>query len=519
MSETDKPRWSLPVEMPTPADPRRARVARVAAWVALSAALIVPVVQFQHQTTRNLRRGEMFDRAHPGWTRQDARDGGPQRPKASKGAIGRWRKAVRHFWQGQNIYGRMEIDATTGRGVDDDEDEQRPTYLHPNMPAVVVLLTPFAYLPIPAAALAWNIAKLAVILATLWMVAGLAAHGRRRIADYVLGLGVAWCLTLIIGDLLHGNTNVFVMGAVVAHLWLFRRGRDLAGGAVLALAICLKMTPAIFLLYWAYQRNWKLLAGTLVGLVLLAVAVPAAAVGWNHYVELTGTWLENLIVPGLIEGAWYPIHVNQSLPGVFSRYFLSGPDGNIFWNPDDNPYAIQNQFGWITLASLSPATVKLLIRAVQVAIVVAVGWAIGWRKLPRDDGRRLLHWGLVVVAWMLLNQRTWDHHAGAVLLADVAIWQAIAFGRFARRVRAAALTLMILAGLLLIASMGGVGEAIAELVGSDGREAKLLADRIYAYGPLFWHFVVLLSTGVLLSVALRRGEQPYAAERQTLSDR
>ena len=519
-----KPKWSLPIDMPLASDPRRARriqALRLAASVVLCAAFIVPVVQFQHGTMKNLRKAEKFDRQHPGWTQASAQAGGPQRPKPHKGAIGRWRKAVRQFWDGGNIYVAGEQGSAAAAARDGDEDDagggdERAVWLHPNMPGVVVLLTPFAYLPIGAMALTWNIAKLAALAATLLMAARLAGHGPQRIADWVLGLAVVWCGSLIIGDILHGNTNIFVLAAVVLHMWLFRRGRDVAAGGALALAICLKMTPAILVLYWLYQRNWKLLAGTLVGLTLLAVVLPAVAVGPAHSLELTRTWLDNLIVPGLLKGAWYPIHVNQSLPGVVARYFLDGPDGNIFWNPDDNPYATQDAFGWITLAALPPATVKLLIRVVQLAIVAAMAWAIGWRKLPRDDGRRMLHWGLVVVAWMLLNQRTWDHHAGPLLVTDLAIWQAIAFGRFGAKVRGVALVLMLLAGLLMVASFGGVGEGIGRLAGHSAADAKVFADRFDAYGPVFWHFAALFAAGVLLAIKLRRSEPPYAAERQKL---
>ena len=79
----------------------------------------------------------------------------------------------------------------------------------------------------------------------------------------MLGLGLLWVLMFVIGDLQHGNTHVLVLGAITLHLWLYRRGHDWAAGGALALAICLKMTPALFVLYWLYQRNWKLLGGTL----------------------------------------------------------------------------------------------------------------------------------------------------------------------------------------------------------------------------------------------------------------
>ncbi|KKK74354.1 hypothetical protein LCGC14_2884620, partial [marine sediment metagenome] len=311
--------------------------------------MIAPVAQFQRKTLRNHRKAVQFDAKNPGWTPAVAEAGGPRRPKQHAGAIGRWRKAVRRFWAGENIY----LAVPPGGRDPNLHPRDKPVRLHPNMPFVLMLMTPFAYLSVGAMALSWSILKLVVLIVTVLMTAELVAHKDKRPADWIIALGLAWALLPLVGDVQHGNTNVFVLGAVAGHLWLFRRGRDLAAGAVLALAICLKMTPAIFVLYWLYQRNWKLLAASATGLVVFAAVIPAATVGPTHYAALMQSWLDNLIVPGLLKGAWYPVHVNQSLSGVMSRYFLDGQNGNIFWNPDDNLYDVQDKFGWISRVLLS----------------------------------------------------------------------------------------------------------------------------------------------------------------------
>ncbi len=498
-----------------PDDPSRrrsVRIARTCIYVALIAAMLAPVAQFQRKTLRNHRKAAQFDAKNPAWTPAVAEAGGPSRPKQHAGAIGRWRKAVRQFWTGKNIY----LAVPSGGRNSNLHPRDKSVRLHPNMPFVLILMTPLAYLPVGAMALSWNILKLAMIVATVLMAAELVAHKDKRPADWIIALGLAWALLPIIGDMQHGNTNVFVLGAVAAHLWLFRRGRDLAAGAVLALAICLKMTPAIFVLYWLYQRNWKLLAATVAGLVIFAVVIPAAAVGPAHYATLTQSWLDNLIVPGLVKGAWYPIHVNQSLSGVMSRYFLEGPSGNIFWNPDDNLYEVQDKFGWISLVALSPTTLKLIIRIVQIGLVVLCGWAIGWRKLDRDDGRRALHYGMVVCLWLICNQRTWDHHATVLLLASLAAWQGIGFGKISRPVRLGGLTAISTAMLVLAISRSDVVKSFLRLLGQSKADADLGSDYFQAYGPMFLHFVLIFGLCALLAVALRNSQTPYADKRQRL---
>ena len=167
------PSWSLPYDTPRPEDPqKRKRVAvfRVLAYVLLAGALITPIIQFQVGTLRNARRGAEFDRKYPGWTRAVASAGGPKRPKAHKGAIGRWCKAVRPFWAGQNIYRRGRLDAGL-ESTAQAQPGQRPIRMHPNMPFVLILLTPFAYLPTGAMALCWSLLKLAVLVGSVLMIA------------------------------------------------------------------------------------------------------------------------------------------------------------------------------------------------------------------------------------------------------------------------------------------------------------------------------------------------------------
>ena len=487
----------LPYEAPLPADPtarRRAKLARAAVYVLLVAALAATVGQFQRSTRRAVRKN-----AQP------------------PGAIGRWSKACRAVWVGPdaNIYTRPP-EPTTAPGA---APAAREIHLHPNMPVVVVLLTPFALLPAPTAALAFNLLKLAAVAATILMAASLVGHAGRRVHDWVVALGVAWALPFIIGDIQHGNTNVFVMAAVTGHLWLHRRGGDLAAGAALALGICLKMTPAIFLLYWLYQRNWKLLAGVLIAGIVLAGLVPAVAFGPQRYAVLAGTWMRNLVLPGLVGGRWYPVHVNQSLSGIVSRYFLAGPNGDAFWNPDDFPYYDDApRHGWITLVALSPAAAKAILRLSQAAVVGLVAWGIGWRKLPRDDGRRALHYALVLLAMLLLNQRTWDHHAAVLLPATAAIWQAVAFGRMSRRARAWALGLVVAAALPAWLLSTEMFRSAAWLAGRGHAAGDHWADLAKAYGTTFYYFVLMLAAGLVLATALRKSHEPYAAERQRLSE-
>lgn len=514
--------WSLPYDVPVSDDPktaRRQKVLRVAVYVVVAVALIVPVVQIQVITLRNQRKAQEYDRRKEAGTlsEKQIKRG---RPKPHKGAIARWSVAARAFWRGQNIY---TMPPKPGEAPDvkppdekdvDDAEYGRQIHLHPNMPFVVMLITPFAYLPVSSAALVFSILKVGAVLGAIGLATSAGKHRDQRMADWVLALALGWSILFVIGDIQHGNTNGFVLALIVGHLWLYRKGHDGWAGATLAIAICIKMVPALFVLYWLYQRNWKLLGGTVLGGLLLAVALPAAVIGPQRYIELTGTWLENLIIPGLIKGAWYPIHINQSIPGVISRYFLDGQAGDIFWNADDDPHYQHGHPAWITFIDLGEQTVRMLIKGLQVIWVAVAAWAIGWRKLPRDDGRRMLHWGLVTLGMMLLNQRTWDHHAGVLLVAAVGIWYALAYGRLKVRTRQIALAIMLLIGPLLWLGGTSTFDFAAKLAGRSDETGEMWADYAKAYGPTFWYFVGLTVVSVVLLRGLRGKDDPYADRRQ-----
>lgn len=480
-----------------------AGIVRIAAYVVIVGAIVTSIIQFQYVTHRNHMAAVKYEARHK--TQAAASlpaDDAPPKPHA--GAIGRWVKVVQPFWSGQNIYAGY-----------DTAEPNALVVLHPNMPFIVILMTPFAHLSPDALAAVWNTLKFLALIVTVLLAVRLVNHNGQRMPDWVVGLAALWSLAFVMGDIRHGNTNIFVLTAIALHLWLYRRGKDWLSGGALALAICLKMTPALFILYWLYQRSWKILAATVLFLTTFAVVVPATAMGPHRYAEFTGTWLKNLIQPGLVKGDWYPIHINQSLSGVAGRYLLGGPGGNLEWNPDDLPYSAMTKFQWINVVSLDPAAAKIVVRIGQTLIVLLMAWAIGWRRLPRDDGRRSLHYALVLAAILLLNQRTWDHHAAILLIADLAVWYAIAFARVSRRARLASLAMMA-AALLAFAAVPAA--TLAARLAGHAKQADAWANALDAYGPMFLHFLLVFLSAVVLSVSARKaGEPPYAEQRQAVS--
>src|SRR5262249_31647349 len=143
----------------------------------------------------------------------------------------------------------------------------------------------------------------------------------------------------IMGDLSHGNVNLFILFLVIASLYAFRRSHDGVCGVTLALAIACKLTPALFIPYFAWKRAWKTLAGCCAGLVLFFVLVPGLFLGQERNLQLLNSWANQMITPYVVSGVVTSEHVNQSLPALVFRLGTHNPS---FLNEKGEPDQYDN---------------------------------------------------------------------------------------------------------------------------------------------------------------------------------
>src|SRR5438552_445644 len=177
----------------------------------------------------------------------------------SRSAIQRWREQLLQLDAGENIYAR---------------------FTYPNPPIMALMLRPIANLPPLAGALTWFYLKVAMALLAFAAIFRVVETPAMPFPPWAKALAVLMSLRPVVVDLSHGNVNLFILFLVVAVLYAFRHGWDLAAGVILALAIACKVTPALFVVYFFWKRAWWLLAGCAIGLVLFFGPVPAIFLGW-----------------------------------------------------------------------------------------------------------------------------------------------------------------------------------------------------------------------------------------------
>jgi glycosyl transferase family 87 len=164
-----------------------------------------------------------------------------------------------------------------------------------------VVLAPLSLLPWPVARAVWILLNVLAFGLTLGMLASLAAakwtESRTQIF-FALGLALAPFHT----GFATLNPTVLIVGLSVAAVWEATRGRQMAAGILLGIAVCVKPQLGLcFVLYYLVRRRWNVvaIAGGWIAAVALIAIVRLAASG----VPWLSTYLENsmkVFAPGAV---------------------------------------------------------------------------------------------------------------------------------------------------------------------------------------------------------------------------
>jgi len=327
----------------------------------------------------------------------------------------------------------------------------------PNPPLILLAFAPFTYLSPANAQLDWAVAKGAII-AVLWLLAASMARraGVRLSPAALLLLGAVW-IWPVMGDLQEGQTNLLMLLPLMLGLWALQdddRAKQALGGAMLGLAVCVKVTPVIFLAYLLWRRRWTAAGGMVGGIAAGLLLIPALFFGWDQNWQWLSEWWHIMIVPYVAHGK-VEYFVGQSLPSFLTRLLRHVPafdhrgGGQVFVNLVDWPEAVVNN----------------LIRAV---LLVLAGGGLWWMRKRLPNGRSLRYlFEIGAVATMMLwaSQRTWVPHYVSLLLPLVGVAALASDIQQTSTARRRAMAALIAAGGLM-----ALTSDLAKSFGPDGPE-------------------------------------------------
>lgn len=386
--------------------------------------------------------------------------------QANRSAILRWRGQL-HELSTEDIYER---------------------YTYPNPPIMALLLGPLSRLPPLIGSLTWFYLKVGMTLWCLWWVFRLIETPSRPFPPWAKAVAILLSLRPIMGDLVHGNVNLFILFLIVCSLVAFHHGRDFLSGILLALSIACKVTPALFIPYFLWKRSWRVLGGCAVGLGLFFVVVPGAFLGTERNLDLLESWAERMVHPYVIEGQVTSEHPNQSLPGLAFRLATRSPS---FRDQNGQPLQYHN------LTDLNPKIVQGFIKVCMATFALLVVWVCRTPTQPRTGWRLAAEFSLVVLGMLLFSERTWKHHCVTLLLPFSVLMYYLSTCQPSRNLRH-----------YLIGSLAIV---VVLMTTTSTTALDGLAKLAQVYGAYVAAYLVLL---VALVVLLRKSDQP--AETVTL---
>lgn len=179
-----------------------------------------------------------------------------------------------------NVYYRAAREVLTGRDPYQNSLSDWTPYLYP--PLLAEALTPVALLPLPVAAYIWYLISAASILGSIWMLpaltgdnkAGLIEPTHRELA--LAALAVVVVLRFVLDTFNLGQANNVVAALAIAHVFFYCRQKKALSAIALVLAISIKLTPALLLVYHLAKLRLKFAAAcvTLLAAVSIASLLP-----------------------------------------------------------------------------------------------------------------------------------------------------------------------------------------------------------------------------------------------------
>jgi hypothetical protein len=299
--------------------------------------------------------------------------------------------ATRRFWAGISTYDLPRMGAP-------DQFLTGP-HSEPYPPTTFALLWPWSAMPDALWRASWLLLGLLALAGLIVLV--YRGIGRPTAAEGLVAVGLALLLLPVRETIFEGQFGILVALCMVGAALAWERHRDRLAGALLAVAIAVKLTPALLLLYLLLRRRFRVVAWAAGwSAALLLASLPLVGTRWIDYARLMGPISRGTAFAG-----------NQSLPGVILRLLRPGMSGQPILPP--------------------PPPITALSTVAQLAVLAALGVAILRFGAPLDapggetDGdarpRRWTELALVLVVLPLIQPFAWFHHwAAAVVLALVA---------------------------------------------------------------------------------------------------
>lgn len=287
------------------------------------------------------------------------------------------------------------------------------------LPFFILVFAPLSLLPYTLAAYVWHLLNTLAIVVAVISIASIYSEESYRRAK-VWSVAFFTVAPYFVMALDYGNVQLIVTALMFAGLALALRRRDLPAAMLLAIAVTVKIVPALTLVYFAITRRFRL-----VGFVIIIIAalnlLPSVYFGTAGNRELVGRWYEHVILGQEFHETNGPI--NLSLKGQLRRT-LTEVD---YTKRVDGDY----RYAAVNLATLAVSTVDRIWLALGACSLlgglVLIWWSSSSRSralLDVDQGDvrlEALQLGLLICLMLFVGPLTWKVYLIALLWPVVAV--------------------------------------------------------------------------------------------------
>ena len=164
-------------------------------------------------------------------------------------------------------------------------DYPKPSFPYIYPLTLAFLMTPLSYIPYSVAISIWFFAGLFSLLFTIYILSkretnGTGGYWKRTDISIVSALAILLLFNIVQNNFLNGQLNFIILLLSVLSYDYCSRGKKFSAAFVLALAVSLKLTPVIFLLYFLLKKEYKLfIYGT--AMIPLLLLLPYLMIGNN----------------------------------------------------------------------------------------------------------------------------------------------------------------------------------------------------------------------------------------------
>lgn len=247
-------------------------------------------------------------------------------------------------------------------------------------PIAAILFSPLALIPLPAASVLITAVTLVLLALCVWIVLtrldvgqDWPLRGRPGIRRAWLAAGIAavsaTALEPVWANFSFGQINVLLMALVIADC--LPRRTPWPRGLLLGLAIAVKLTPAVFLVYFALRRDGR------AALTAVATVVATTVLGFVLApADSRQYWTVTLRDTDRIGDA--TLNTNQNVAGALARLGLEGGAHFVVWTA--SCFAVLGLTVWAARRALAAGEPALALVCVALfgLVVSPVSWSHHW---------------------------------------------------------------------------------------------------------------------------------------------